>query len=95
MSLDKATVGRIAHLARIKVPDSELEPLAGELSNILSFVEQLNEVDTAEVKPMTSAVATTLRRRTDEISDGGYQPEILTNAPERVEGFFSVPKVVE
>jgi len=95
MSLDKATVAKIAHLARIKVPDEELESLAGELSQILTFVEQLNEVDTKDVPPMTSVAAQKLRRRKDEVTDGGYPRQVLSNGPETAEGFFVVPKVVE
>ncbi len=95
MSLDTTTVARIARLARIKVPDSEHEALAAELSNILTFVEQLNEVDTADVPPMTSTVAMTLRRRADEVTDGGDPEAILGNAPDRVDDYFGVPKVVE
>ncbi|MEI6986189.1 MAG: Asp-tRNA(Asn)/Glu-tRNA(Gln) amidotransferase subunit GatC [Rhodospirillaceae bacterium] len=95
MSIDKTTVAKIAHLARIKVPEADRESLAGELSKILEFIDQLNEVDTEGVAPMTSAVNTTLRRRPDEVTDGGYRDAILANAPDRAEGFFGVPKVVE
>ncbi len=95
MSLDKATVARIAHLARIKVPEEELDHLAGELNNILSFVEQLNEVDTGNVPPMTSVAAQKLRRRKDAVTDGGYAAQVLSNGPETAEGFYVVPKVVE
>ncbi|HYD65027.1 Asp-tRNA(Asn)/Glu-tRNA(Gln) amidotransferase subunit GatC [Azospirillum sp.] len=95
MSLDKATVAKIAHLARIKVPEEELDHLAGELSHILSFVEQLNEVDTGNVPPMTGMAAQKLRRRPDVVTDGGYQEDIVKNGPETAEGYFSVPKVVE
>jgi aspartyl-tRNA(Asn)/glutamyl-tRNA(Gln) amidotransferase subunit C len=95
MSLDKATVAKIAHLARIKVPEAEQEALAGELSNILSFVEQLGQVDTEGVQPMTSVESHKLRWREDVVSDGGIRDKILTNAPEAAEGFFAVPKVVE
>ncbi|PWC55794.1 Asp-tRNA(Asn)/Glu-tRNA(Gln) amidotransferase subunit GatC [Azospirillum sp. TSO22-1] len=95
MSLDKATVAKIAHLARIKVPEEELGHLAGELNNILSFVEQLNEVDTGNVPPMTSVAAQKLRRRQDQVTDGGYPQDIVRNAPEAAEGYFAVPKVVE
>ncbi|CAK0775617.1 Aspartyl/glutamyl-tRNA(Asn/Gln) amidotransferase subunit C [uncultured Gammaproteobacteria bacterium] len=95
MSIDKATVARIAHLARVKVSDDQLEPLAGELNNILAFVEQLAEVDTTGIEPMTSVVAAKLPRRADVVSDGGMVNAILANAPERAEGFFVVPKVVE
>ena len=95
MSLDEATVARIARLARIAVPEAELEPLAGELSHILEWIEQLNEVDTADVRPMTSVVATRLRLREDAITDGARPEDILQNAPERQDGYFVVPKVVE
>ncbi len=95
MSLDKAAVARIAHLARIRVPEEELEGLAGELSRILGFVEQLNEVDTADVPPMASVAAQKLRWRKDEVTDGGRQGAVLANGPETAAGFFVVPKVVE
>ena len=95
MSLDKATVRSIAELARIEVPDEELEGLAGELSNILTFVEQLAAVDTDGVAPMTSVAAMTLPLRADAVTDGGYADKVLANAPEAMEGFFTVPKVVE
>lgn len=95
MSLDKATVAKIAHLARIKVPEADQEHLAGELSNILNFVEQLNEVDTVGVQPMTSVAPHKLRRRADAVTDGGVRDAVLLNAPESAEGFFVVPKVVE
>lgn len=95
MSLDKATVAKIARLARLKVPEEALEPMAGELNNILDFVEQLKEVDTADVPPMTSAVAMRMRMRKDEVTDGGMRDDVLANAPEAMNGFFAVPKVVE
>lgn len=95
MSLDKAAVARIAHLARIRVPEEELEPLAGELSRILGFVEQLNEVDTGNVPPLSSVAAQTLRRRADAVTDGAQQDAVLANGPETAAGFFVVPKVVE
>ncbi len=95
MAVDRATVRRIAALARIKVPDGDLDKLAGELSNILGWVEQLGEVDTEGVKPMTSVVPMTPRRRADAVTDGGIRDDVLANAPEHREGFFSVPKVVE
>ena len=95
MAVDRATVRRIAALARIEVPDGELEELAGELSNILSWVEQLGEVDTHDVEPMTSVVPMTLRRRADEVTDGGIREDVLANAPDRRVDFFAVPKVVE
>ncbi len=95
MSLDKATVAKIAHLARIRVPVEDQEHLAGELSKILQFVEQLSEVDTTGVAPMSSTADMSLRRRSDVISDGNYRDSVLANAPDRAEGFFAVPKVVE
>ena len=95
MSLDKATVAKIARLARLKVPEAALEPMAGELNNILKFVEQLREVNTEGVPPMTSVVAMNLRLRPDAVTDGGKADEILANAPEAESGFFAVPKVVE
>ncbi len=95
MSLDKATVKNIANLARIEVPDAELDHLAGELSNILQFVELLAEVDTDGVMPITSVIHVDLPRRVDLVSDGGYPDKILANAPEAFDGFFVVPKVVE
>ena len=95
MALDSDTVRRIAHLARVRVPEADLEPLAGELSNILTWVEQLNEVDTSNVAPMTSVVAVKLPMREDVVSDGDKRDDILANAPDGAPGFFAVPKVVE
>jgi aspartyl-tRNA(Asn)/glutamyl-tRNA(Gln) amidotransferase subunit C len=95
MALDTAAVAHIATLARIRLSEAELEPLAGELSQILTWVEQLNEVDTSEVAPMASAAATGLPMRDDEVTDGGSRDAILGNAPRAARGFFTVPKVVE
>ncbi len=95
MPLDKATVAHIASLARIRLAEAELEPLAGELSQILDWVEQLNEVDTTGVPPMASAAATTLPMRDDMVTDGDCPDAILGNAPRVARGFFTVPKVVE
>ena len=95
MSLDEQTVARIARLARIAVPEDELAPLAGELSHILEWIEQLNEVDTEGVAPMTSVVAMRLAWRDDRVTDGGRPEDILANAPARQDGYFVVPKVVE
>jgi aspartyl-tRNA(Asn)/glutamyl-tRNA(Gln) amidotransferase subunit C len=95
VSLDEATVARIARLARIAVPDEELAPLAGELSHILEWIEQLNEVDTEGVPPMTSVAALKLAWREDRVTDGGRPEDVLANAPERQDGYFVVPKVVE
>ena len=95
MSLDEATVARIARLARIDVSQAELAPLAGELSHILGWIEQLAEVDTADVVPMTSVVAMRLPWRDDRVTDGGKAEEILANAPARQDDYFVVPRVVE
>jgi aspartyl-tRNA(Asn)/glutamyl-tRNA(Gln) amidotransferase subunit C len=95
MALDKATVAHIATLARIRLSESELEPLADELSHILTWIDQLNEVDTAGVAPMTSVAAAGLPMREDEVTDGGCREEILANAPRTARGFFVVPKVIE
>jgi len=95
MALDRATVARIATLARIKLLEAELEPLANELSRILTWMEQLNEVDTSGVAPMTSVAAAGLPMREDRVTEGGRRQEILANAPRSARGFFVVPKVVE
>ncbi|HXO92354.1 MAG TPA: Asp-tRNA(Asn)/Glu-tRNA(Gln) amidotransferase subunit GatC [Stellaceae bacterium] len=95
MALDKAAVAHIASLARIRLSEAELEPLAGELSQILDWVEQLNEVDTTGVPPMASAAAASLPMREDVVTDGGRRDDILGNAPRPAHGFFTVPKVVE
>lgn len=95
MSLDTSTVRTIAFLARIRVKDEELEPMARELSDLLGWVEQLNEVDTSSVEPMTSVAEMTLPRRRDAVTDGGKPEGVLANAPESEDGFFTVPKVVE
>jgi len=95
MSLDKATVRNVATLARIRVPDADLEPLAKELSSVLGWIEQLNEVDVTGVQPMTSVAKMALPRRPDVVTDGGDAEKITRNAPEGAHGFFVVPKVVE
>ena len=95
MALDKATVAHIASLARIRLTEAELAPLADELSHILTWVEQLNEVDTSGVTPMASVAATRLPMREDEVTDGARREEILRNAPRTARGFFVVPKVIE
>lgn len=95
MSIDTATARKVAHLARIAVKDEDLPKLAGELSAVLAFMEQLNEVDVSGVEPMTSVTPMRLRRRADEVTDGGIQAQVLKNAPDAREGFFAVPKVVE
>ncbi len=95
MSLDPKTVARVARLARIKVPEADLAPLAEELSHIVSWIEQLDEVDTAGVEPMTSVVDMTLPMRDDVVTDGGKREAVMANAPQATEAFFTVPKVVE
>jgi len=95
MSLDLATIRRIATLARIHVEDTELAPLAVELNGILGWIEQLNEVNVDGVEPLTGAQQMALKMREDVVTDGGYSEKILANAPERAGGFFVVPKVVE
>jgi len=95
MAIDKDTARRVAHLARIEVPEEELDSLAGELSGILDFMEQLAEVDVEGVTPMTSVTPMELYRRKDEVTDGDMPERVLKNAPDAREGFFAVPKVVE
>ncbi len=95
MALDKSTVRRVGALARIRLAEEELEPLAGELTRILEWIEQLGEVDTDGVEPMTSVVPTALPQRPDEVTDGAKGDHILANAPDAAGGFFAVPKVVE
>lgn len=95
MSIDTATVAKIARLARIAVPESDHARLAGELSKIMGFVEQLGEVDTQGVEPMTSVANVTQRLRDDVVTDGGIQAKIIANAPESAQGYFVVPKIVE
>ena len=95
MSVDAATVRRIAHLARIAVAEDEVEHLRRELNAILAFVEQLSEVDVEGVEPMTSVIPMAMKKRRDEVTDGGIPDDILENAPAAEDGFFVVPKVVE
>ena len=95
MSLTNKDVAKVANLARIKMDDAKMEELVPKLSNIIGFIEQLSEVDTENVEPLASVVDINLRLREDEVTDGGYQKEILANAPETTEGYFVVPKVVE
>jgi aspartyl-tRNA(Asn)/glutamyl-tRNA(Gln) amidotransferase subunit C len=95
MSVDKDTVRRIAKLARLAVPESRLEPMAGELNGIFQWVEMLGEVDVAGVPAMTSVVAQKLKWRADEVSDGNQADALLANAPAGEDHFFVVPKVVE
>lgn len=100
MSVDKVTVAKIASLARIKMDDAALERMAPELNKILGFVEQLGEVDTSEVEPMTAVIPNTLRLRddvvdADPLTGGGVRDKVLANAPAAEHGFFGVPKVIE
>ncbi|MBB4211720.1 aspartyl/glutamyl-tRNA(Asn/Gln) amidotransferase subunit C [Rhodothalassium salexigens DSM 2132] len=95
MSVDRDTVLKIARLSRIKLEDERVEPLMGELNNILAWVEQLDGVDTTDVAPMTSAVETSLAWREDQVSDGECAEDVLKNAPVSEYGFFAVPKVIE
>ena len=95
MPVDKNTVRRVAKLARIAFPEERLEPMAGELNRILAWVEQLNEVDTSKVEPMTSVVKMSLKMREDVVSDGGQPEAVIKNAPLGEDHYFAVPKVVE
>jgi aspartyl-tRNA(Asn)/glutamyl-tRNA(Gln) amidotransferase subunit C len=95
MSVDAATVRRIAHLARIAVAEDEVEHLQGELNAILAFVEQLSEVNVDGVEPMTSVTPMEMKERKDEVTDGGMPDDIVRNAPATEGHFFLVPKVVE
>ncbi len=95
MSIDRDTVVRIARLSRIAMEDDALEPMADELNGILAWVEQLDEVDTEGVEPMTGAIAAALPQRDDEAQAGAPTDDLLANAPETDEGFFVVPRVVE
>ena len=94
-TIDIETARRVAKLARIRVPDENLPQLADQLSGIMTFMEQLNEVDVSGVEPMTSVTPMRLKRRADIVTDGDIQSQILSNAPDAREGFFAVPKVVE
>ena len=95
MSVDAATVRRIAHLARIAVTDAEVPHLQGELNAMLAFVEQLSEVEVDGVAAMTSVTPMAMKKRADEVTDGEIADDIVRNAPAREDHFFVVPKVVE
>lgn len=95
MSVDAATVRRIAHLARIAVKEEEVEHLQGELNAMLAFVEQLSEVDVAGVEPMTSVTPMAMKQRVDEVTDGNNPEAVLANAPASEDDFYLVPKVIE
>ena len=95
MSVDTAQVRHIAKLARIAMSDEEIERLAPELNNILGWVEQLGEVNTDGVEPLTAVIDQKLRLRDDVVTEGNIRDEVLANAPEAQHGFFAVPKVIE
>jgi len=95
MAIDTDTARKVAKLARIRVEEDRLPQLAQQLSGILGFMEQLNEVDVTGVEPMVSVTPMRLKRRPDVVTDGNYPDKILANAPDAREGFFAVPKVVE
>ena len=95
MSLDPATVRRIAKLARIRVAEDQIGPLQAQLDGILGWIDQLNEVNVDGVAPLTGATDMALRMREDCVTDGGMAEKVLANAPDRAGPFFAVPKVVE
>ncbi len=95
MSVDAATVKRVAHLARIALPEAEVGRMQGEINAILGFVEQLSKVDVEGVEPMTSVTPMRLKQRADAVTEGGIADQILANAPVSDDHFFVVPKVVE
>ena len=95
MSVDSATVRKIASLARIAVTDDQVAAMVPELNNILGWIEQLGEVDTSAVEPMTAVIPNTLRLRDDIVTDGNIRDAVLANAPAPEHGFFAVPKVIE
>ena len=95
MSVDQATVRRIAHLSRIAVREEDVPHLQGELNSILAFVEELNAVDVTGVEPMTSVVPMAMKKRVDVITDGEIADRIVANAPATEDNFFLVPKIIE
>ncbi len=95
MSIDKETVRKVAGLARLKLNEEGLERFTPQVAGILKWVDMLGEVNTDNVAPLANVVNSDLKLRVDAVNDGGYQKEILANAPESMEGFFVVPKVVE
>jgi aspartyl-tRNA(Asn)/glutamyl-tRNA(Gln) amidotransferase subunit C len=95
MSVDSTTVRRVARLARLKVNEEDVPRLAGELNDILAFVEQLNEVNIEGVAPLTSVVSQKMRMRDDVVTDGNMPKDVTRNAPASEDDFFMVPKVVE
>ncbi len=95
MAIDEETVRKIAGLARLKVPEEAVAPMADELTKLLNWVEQLQELDTENVEPMTTALPMKLKMREDVVTDGGYAEDIVRNAPNHEDTFFTVPKVIE
>jgi aspartyl-tRNA(Asn)/glutamyl-tRNA(Gln) amidotransferase subunit C len=95
LAIDEKTVRRVAHLARIALPEARVQPMVAELNGILDWIEQLNEVDVEGVEPMASAVAVKLPMREDVVTEGFAPEKITANAPKSEDGFFVVPKVVE
>ena len=95
MSLEPATVRRIATLARLRVEEAEVEKLRGELNSILGWIEQLNEVNVDGIEPLTGGARMAMKMRDDVVTDGGYPDKVLANAPDRAGNFYAVPKVVE
>jgi aspartyl-tRNA(Asn)/glutamyl-tRNA(Gln) amidotransferase subunit C len=95
VSVDTATVAKIASLARLKVTEADLAAMVPELNGILAWVEQLGEVDVTGVEPMTAVIPNHLRLRDDVVTDGGVRDAVLANAPAPEHGFFGVPKVIE
>ncbi len=95
MSVDTATVKKIASLARIAITEEDAARVAPELDNILHWIEQLGEVDTSGVEPMTAVISNTLRLRDDVVTTGGIRDDLMKNAPQAEHGFFAVPKVIE
>lgn len=95
MSVDIATVKRVAHLSRIAVDEDQAARLVGELNTILGFVEQLNEVDIEGIEPMTSVIPLAMKQRSDRVTDGNRAEDVVANAPAHADNFFLVPKVVE
>ena len=93
--MDIQTVKKVARLARIETNDEEAQIVGNKLENIMKFVEQLNEVNTDNVEPLSNVVDISLRLRADDVNDGNIQKDVLANAPESMEGFFVVPKIVE
>ena len=95
MAVDADTVRRIAHLARISVAEGDVEHLKGELNTMLAFVEQLEEVNVANVEPMTSVTPMAMKKRVDAVTDGGLAEDVVRNAPMTEDNYFLVPKVIE